>query len=123
MTWFRVDDGFWCHPKVLGCSHRALALWVKAGSWSAQQLTDGRVPETALQMLNATRRDAAELVAARLWVPDGDGWVFHQWVERQPARKDVEARRTATAERVKKYRERKRGNDDGPTHLTAVPDP
>jgi len=124
MTWFRIDDGFWCHPKVLRCSHRAIALWVRAGSWCAQQLTDGYVPASALPMLNATRRDAGELVTAGLWTVEGDGWRFHQWGERQPTRHDVETQRLATAERVRRFRERKRsGSDDGPSHLSAVPDP
>ena len=114
MPWFRIDDGFWCHPKVLRCTHRAIALWVRAGSWCAQQLTDGYVPASALPMLNATRTDAGQLVKAGLWAVDGDGWRFHQWDERQPTREAVEADRAAVADRVRRYRKRKRQDPDEP---------
>lgn len=121
MAWFRVDDGFWCHPKVIGCPPAAVALWVRAGSWSAAQLTDGRVPRTALGMLGGRPKDAAALVDAGLWRTTPDGWRFHGWEEFQPSRADVEQRRTATADRVRKFRERKART--GTEHLTPVPDP
>lgn len=107
MAWFRVDDGFWCHPKVLQVPATALALWVRAGSWSAAQLTDGRVPRTALGMLGARPKDAAALVAAGLWTTTDDGWLFHGWGDYQPSRADVEQRRAATAERVRKFRQKR----------------
>lgn len=125
--WFKVDDGFWCHPKVLSCPPAALALWVRAGSWSAAQLTDGRVPRSALAMLGGKPATAAALVTAGLWAVDGaDGWRFHGWEDYQPTRATVEAERAATAARVAAWRERNRkkgrGDDDAPP-LAAVPDP
>ena len=34
MAWFKVDDGWWSHPKILQLSDSAQALWMRAGSWS-----------------------------------------------------------------------------------------
>ncbi len=31
MVWFKIDDGFWSHPKVLELSDAAVALWTRAG--------------------------------------------------------------------------------------------
>lgn len=125
MPWFKVDDGFWSHPKVIACPLPAIGLWVRAGSWSAQQLTDGVIPRVALQMLGARPKDAAALVTAGLWVVEGQGWRFHDWETYQPTRATVEAERAATAARVAAWRQRKRkpgggGGDDGGPDLRVV---
>ncbi len=104
MTWFKVDDGFWSHPKVAGLSAEAVALWVRAGSYAAQHLTDGYVTRHALPMLRGLEGHAEELVAATLWRPMNDGWVFHDWHRYQPIRAEVEERRAEWRE--KKHRQR-----------------
>lgn len=121
MAWFKVDDGLYSHPKWLATPKPARALWVTAGSWSSDQLTDGHVPESVLPMLGGTTREATQLVAAGLWVTDGDGWRFHDWHDRNPAREQVEERRARDAERIKNWRERKaREKDGGNAHVRAV---
>jgi hypothetical protein len=67
MTWFKVDDKLWGHPKWMGLPSGARALWVTAGSYCASNETDGRVPATVLVTLGARRRDAEALVQAGLW--------------------------------------------------------
>lgn len=121
MPWFKVDDGFHAHRKVakLGDDTDAIALWTLAGSWSANQLTDGWVPDYVVARIDAKHyvRRAAALVRVGLWEPaerDGEtGWVFHGWSEpgRQPTSEQVNAERAATAERQRKYRERMKGLD------------
>lgn len=71
MAWFKVDDHFWSHPKTADLSDAATSLWLRAGSWSAGHLTDGRVPVSMLRMFRARRRSADELVTAGLWSRDG----------------------------------------------------
>jgi hypothetical protein len=84
MTWFKVDDGFWAHPKCVAAPPAALALWVRAGSWSASQLTDGAVPRVVLGMLGGKTRDAAALVDVGLWEETDAGWRFHGWDATNP---------------------------------------
>lgn len=108
MAWFKVDDKFHSHPKVIGLPLRALGLWVKAGAWCSDQLTDGRVPRAALVVLGGTPADAGQLVTAGLWVVDGTGWRFHDWHEMNPRRSDVEARRAEDAQRKADARKAKR---------------
>jgi hypothetical protein len=104
MAWFKVDDGWWSHPKTLRLSAGATALWVRAGSWASQQLTDGFVPKAALPMIGGTPKLAAELVDAGFWVPLERGWAFHDWEEYQPAAVDVKQRRAKAAERMRRLR-------------------
>lgn len=109
MPWFRVDDSLALHPKVLAAGNRAMGLWVRAGSWCAQQLTDGLVPRALLATLGGTPADARRLVDAGLWVVEGAGWRFHGWIERQPTRESVEATRAKTAQKVSAWRAAKDG--------------
>lgn len=102
--WFKIDDGFWAHPKVLGLSDSAVALWVRAGSYCAQQLTDGRLRADALPMLRSDEFVAAELVKAGLWVQTPDGYEYHDWAKYQPTRESVEAQREEWRERQRRAR-------------------
>src|SRR5690242_572224 len=87
-----------------------MGLWVRAGSWSAQQLTDGFIPTGIVLALGGSEEDAETLVKARLWTVEPGGWRFHEWNAdgRQPTRDAVEERRSKTAERVARWREEKR---------------
>lgn len=106
MVWFKVDDSFWSHPKVLSLSGDALALWVRAGSYCGQQLTDGFVSVQALRML-AERDAAVELTNAGLWEAVKGGFQFHDWAEYQPTREYVITERAKAAERKRQERQRK----------------
>jgi hypothetical protein len=106
LTWFRVDDGFADHPKTLGVSLAAIGLWTKAGAWSAKHLTNGSVPMAAVLALGGTKKLAAELVAAGLWVDAANGYAFHEWLNHQPSRDQVMTRRASTRERVTALRDR-----------------
>lgn len=131
MAWFKVDDGFWSHPKTADLSDAATALWLRAGTWSAQHLTDGRVPYSALRFFRARRRSAAELVDAGLWSDAGDAFVFHSWADYQPSKSQVEAKREATRNRVNTWRDKQRNAVTGALHsdnsnaapVPARPDP
>ncbi|MCT2983720.1 hypothetical protein FAM15346_001824 [Propionibacterium freudenreichii] len=102
MAWFKVDDQFWSHPKVIRCSTSAVALWVRAGSWAAQQLTDGQVPAEVLPMMRATKRTAHELVSAGLWEATTTGWRFHDWGDMQPSAQQVTEQKLKRAEAGRK---------------------
>lgn len=80
--WAKVDDGFWCHPKVIGLSLPATGLWVRALSWSCAQRCD-TVPAAFLAMVGATDQLAIELTDAGLWNATPDGWRIHDWEEYQ----------------------------------------
>jgi hypothetical protein len=129
VTWFRVDDSFPTHPKVVKIPRKirpqALALWLTAGCYSAHYLTDGFVSAEDVEEFGFSRPVAQALVEARLrpdepglWLPVDGGYQFHDWQTYQPTRAKVEAERENTRKRVQQHRERKRnrgGNDDDTT--------
>jgi hypothetical protein len=113
MTWFKVDDKLHSHSKtrkVLAEAPVALALWVVAGSWSSDNLTDGFVPDHQLPWLipDGAEGMARQLVAARFWKRVKGGYLFHEWAvdadgtKRNPTRIEVEAERKKKAEAGRK---------------------
>ncbi len=108
MPWFRVDDDFALHPKAIAAGNNALGLWVRAGAYAAQYLTEGFVPAGMLPVLGGRPKDAEALVKAGLWRKTAGGWRFHQWEERQPTKAQVEADRAAAAERQRRARDKAR---------------
>lgn len=93
--WFKVCDKFHANKKArrLRRSHgtkrrdaSAHGVWVQAGSWSGDNLSDGFVPEEVVESFDDDWREIAErLVEAGLWVSDevdGEpGWRFVHWSE------------------------------------------
>ena len=105
MTWFKVDDGFWSHPKTITLSAEAVALWVRAGSYCGKHLTDGYVPRVMLPMLQGTEHHTIELVTAGLWTQEPDGWQFYDWHRYQDSKDTVEKRREAWKNQKRKQRD------------------
>lgn len=124
MTWFKVDDQLYDHPKVMDLpagarGHAALALWVLAGSWACRHLRDGVVTAQQIRRLGHKPDTAEILRTVGLWhgpgdccdspdciaesVPD-DTYVFHDWPRYQPMREDVEDQRRRNREKVAKHR-------------------
>ena len=106
MPWFRVDDAFHSHPKVLATSLAARGLWATAGSWSSAHLTDGVLRDREVAALGGTPELAAELVTAGLWERRRGGYQFHDWLSRNPSKEAVENGRKSDAERQRRRRDR-----------------
>lgn len=121
MPWFKVDDGFYDHPKVLELDMAARGLWVMAGAYCARHLTDGVITGRQIKVIGGTQKQAEKLVAAGLWSaddapPSARRYVFNDWREFQPTRDDVLSKRREDAERkrlargVKRDKQQKREN-------------
>lgn len=112
IAWFKVDDGFHSSRKLLSIPKRyrlsAAGLWVIAGSWCADQLTDGHVPEYMLKEWGATPATVAALVDSGLWEHVSGAHVFCNWHEYQPSKRDVDLEREAQRARMQQLRARRR---------------
>lgn len=120
MAWFKVDDGFWSHPKILALSAEAVALWVRAGAYSCQHLTDGVIHEPVLRLLGSDAA-AVELQAAGLWLSVTGGYEFHDWDEYQETSEAVKKRRNDARDRqrrAREAREKKREQSQGESRVT-----
>jgi hypothetical protein len=115
MPWFKVDDGLHAHRKSARAGIEAMGLWVIAGSWSADQLTDGFIPDyIAVKLDPKAKQHAAALCKAGFWFPherDGDaGWQFHDWEAHQPSAKSTLEKRAEAKDRMQRLRENRKAN-------------
>ena len=105
MTWFRLDDSFHSHPKVLRAGNEAVGLYVRCGTYASDHTTDGFV-ERSIVLLYGTEALAARLVDAGLWHRTRGGWNIHDYLDYNPSREAVEKERKDKAERQKRWREK-----------------
>lgn len=116
MTWFKVDDGFYDHPKVATLSMAARGLWVSAGSYCARHLTDGVITARQVRVLGGTKTQINALLEEGLWrTIEGEkgakSYAFHDWFSMQPSRKEVEEKRESARERKRDWRANKTGEN------------
>lgn len=123
MAWARIDDAIIDHPKVLEAGEDARDLLIVSIIWCNKHLTDGRVPKAALGILSrkkSAKKNAEALVRVGLWHDEGDAWQLHDYLDWNPSKKEVEEKRNASAERMRKSRER-RANKAGATNAQVAP--
>lgn len=101
MPWVKLDDSFFSHPKVVGAGAEATGLYVWSLAYSSHYLTDGHVPAAWVRQTVGKRAKilAARLVEHGLWEENGAGWHIHDYLEYQPSRDRVLARRSADSAR------------------------
>ena len=100
MAWFKVDDGFHHSAKVLSIPRsiraESLGAWIIAGTWAADNMTDGYIPNAVLADWPISDDAIGALVEAGLWLLVNGGVVFHDWCEYQPTREQLSAKREET---------------------------
>lgn len=117
MSWVKLDDQFFTHPKAVAAGKDGRALYLAALCWAKAHLTDGLIPKGVLPMLAAQaevvgRRTATTLVGARLWHDEGDHWRIHGYHERNDPAEDERARKEQHAEKMRQWREAKKAKRD-----------
>lgn len=115
MAWFKVDDGFYDHPKLDGLSNAAVGLWVKAGAWCSKHETDGVIPASRVRALKGTASQVSALIRTGLWAETesdsgAKAYSFRNWFEYQPSRESREEERQVWREKKRKSRARKLDN-------------
>jgi hypothetical protein len=101
MAWMKVDDRLAFHRKVLAAKNEAVGAWVRAGSWSSGEGTDGMIPiDTALTIapLRVWKRLCQVVLAHEV----ADGFELHDYLDYNPR---AEANTAARAENLTRKRE------------------
>ena len=97
MTWTKLDDGVFEHPKMVRAGEDAANLYVRGLVYCNRFLTDGRLDAEVLPLLTRKRNAselAAALVRAGAWEVHSDGgWMVHDFHDHNPRSEDVLAKR------------------------------
>lgn len=107
VSWIRVDDKAPNHPKFLTAGPVASWLWICGQGYCATYLTDGFIPLAALPTFPVpdSQTHAERLVQANLWEVRDGGFQVHDYLDYQPSRAAVLARREEDAHRKRQERE------------------
>lgn len=113
MTFLALDDQFPDHRKVAGLSDAAFRLHVAGLAYCARHLTDGHIPgEEIPRLVRRFRKTApSELVDAGLWMPALNDYVVHDYLQWNPSREQVLARREKATKRKAAWRAQNGGQD------------
>ena len=120
MTWVKLDDGFFRHPKIRAAGRDARDLQLAALQYCNENLTDGFVPEYEVLRLAmeaflepaAVSQAVESLLDARhfenpMWRREANGYRLHDFHAYQPTREEVLADRRRNAERQADWRAKK----------------
>jgi hypothetical protein len=110
VVWFRADDTLAFNAAVVRAGNAAMGLWLRAGTWCAQQLTDGHVPAHIAATLGSPAQ-IKRLVETGLWHETETGFLFHEWNASNPTRAEVENRRQSEAKKKSAFRQRRAGQE------------
>lgn len=87
MSWVRIDDHFYDHPKWATAPGDSIALWVAAMAWCNRNGSfDGFIPTTKLAGLvniRSVTRSAKDLVERHALETTDDGYLIHEYAEYQ----------------------------------------
>lgn len=95
--WVKLDDGFFRHPKAIAAGPLARELLIASWCWSSRYRTDGHIPSDALGGVAADAgvapQRAEKLVEVGFWIPNGNGFDNHDFLDYQPSAASIADRR------------------------------
>jgi hypothetical protein len=121
MAWVRIDDQFADHPKLRAVGAVGKAIQVSAFCFSNRFLTDGFLSfETANIIIRAETKERGwpeKMVKAGLWDEAEGGYLIHDYLDYNPTKEEVLARReqskTAAKLAAKATNEKRWGSPNG----------
>lgn len=106
MPWGKLDDRYDDNPKVRRAWHahpRAVGLHSMAITHCARNETDGRLDDLWLAEKLPVKRERQQVLAALLdaglFERDGDDFIVHDYLDYNPSRAQLEAKRAKEADR------------------------
>lgn len=107
MGWFKVDDHYFEHYKVLEAGPTAADLNLRGIAYCSRNQSDGKIPKAAVQLLNPGRDvadDITRLLDAGLWRETQKFFVIHDYLEHQSSRAQIRDKQKSARDRKRKSR-------------------
>lgn len=101
MPWVKLDDAFWANPKVVAVGNEAAGAYCRMLSYCGQHLTDGAIDDATAKFI--ARPALFNKLAEHGFIQrNGKGWVIPDYLDFNPSRAKVEAKRKARVDAGKK---------------------
>lgn len=93
MTWTKLDDGFWMHPKILMAGNTSAGIFARLLSYCGSYLTDGMIPSGVTDtIVGKDRRHLDELArVGMVTILETGAVVIPDYLEHQRSRSQVKA--------------------------------
>lgn len=103
MSWAKLDDGFWMHPKVVMAGNETAGIFCRCLSYCGKYLTDGKVPAEVALAIAGSKRSLEKTVTTGFLqaLPSGD-YFISDYAHYNPLRDEVEAKRQERSEAGRK---------------------
>ena len=103
MSWAKLDDGFWMHPKTVRAGNEAAGIFCRCLSYCGAYLTDGLIPEAVALSIAGKPRALEQAIEAGLLTRLDTGSIFiPNYSEYNPLRGEVEAKQAERQEKARK---------------------
>lgn len=110
MTFVLLDDASWSHPKALRAGNEAWGAFTRMIAYCSTHLTDGIIDSEVALSIAQRPKVIDKLVTVGLLERVADTFRVHDYLEHNPSRAQVEAKRKAKTERQDRWR----ANRDSP---------
>lgn len=115
MSWAKLDDGFWMHPKIVRAGNESAGIFCRCLSYCGAYLTDGLIPEPVAMSIAGSKKALDHAIAAGLLERlDSGSVVVRDYADYNPLRGQIEAERAERKDRASRAA-RKRWEANG-TH-------
>lgn len=117
MTWLRIDDLYYDHPKLRTAGPLAMAMDIAGMCYASRFLTDGFIAEAVISHLIGVPRGQQNkclqsLIEAGRWEIADGGYIIHDFLEYNPSAEVTKANRKHEADRKVASRARQKGGAD-----------
>lgn len=98
MPWVKLDDKFWADPRIEEAGNEAAGAFARMLSYCGDHLTDGKVTAAKARYI-AKPKVVERLAEFGFLVKRGEGWLIPDYLDFNPSREQVLAKREADRKR------------------------
>ena len=96
MSWFKLDDNSYDHPKIEQAGNEAYGVWCRAGGYCSKHHTDGFIPEAKALALGRKSlwirlEKAIGFGSSGMVEKVENGWQIHDFLEYNPSAEEIKA--------------------------------
>lgn len=105
MSWVKIDDRFWIHPKVMAIGNEGAGVFARMLSYCGCFLTNGLVPADTVQVICPNREllekmNDLDVIELR----ESGSVLIRDYLDYNPDRDKVEGEREAARQRMRRRR-------------------